>query len=228
MSSWTPNSNHSLTTRQGFVVDQIREAILRGYFKPGQKLDQHDLANLLNVSRSPVREALRTLAAEGLVQTVPHRGSVVAELSLKELEEICLLRGMVESMAARLAVPNLSDEQIAELKAIFEELNGLEESNGTIDLDHWQDLNNQFHSTIYQTANLPRFMALIGSLRNTMAPYLREYINTPEHLEASRQGHIRIFKACANHDPDLAAEEIIRHLEESKEHLQAVYDEEIE
>ena len=182
MSSWTPNSNHNVKTRQGFVVDQIREAILRGYFIPGQKLDQHDLANLLNVSRSPVREALRTLAAEGLVQTVPHRGAIVAQLSLAELEEVCLLRGMVESMATRLGVSNLDEAQITELKAIMDEL------NETTDLNRWQDLNNQFHNTIYEAANLPRFMALIESLRNTMAPYLREYITTSKNAEAARRG----------------------------------------
>jgi DNA-binding GntR family transcriptional regulator len=218
MSGWTPNSNQVLQTRQGFVVTQLREAILRGYFKPGQKLDQHVIANLLNVSRSPVREALRTLTAEGLVQTVPHRGSIVAQLSLAELEEICLLRGMVESMAARLAVPKLDGEQIAKLKVMLAEL------NATTDLDRWIDLNNQFHYTIYQAANLPRFLALIRRLRNTMAPYLREYITTSDHMEAARLGHKRIFEACASQDPELAEEETRKQLERSKKHLQAVYD----
>ncbi len=111
----------------------------------------------------------------------------------------------------------MAETQLAELKVILEQL------NETTDLDRWQDLNNQFHNIIYQAANLPRFMNLIESLRNTMAPYLREYITTPENAAVARQDHIRIFEACAKHDPELVAEEIMRHLEGSKAYLQTVY-----
>ncbi|HEX9921832.1 MAG TPA: GntR family transcriptional regulator, partial [Anaerolineae bacterium] len=94
MENWELASQDVLKTRDGFVADKLREAIQQGYFEPGQKLDQHEIAELLNVSRSPVREALRTLAAEGLVEFYPHRGAVVVELSLRELEEIFLMRAV--------------------------------------------------------------------------------------------------------------------------------------
>ena len=93
----------TLKTREDIVADAVRRAILRGTFKPGEKLDQKTLAAELGVSRSPVREALRTLAAEELVTNIPHRGAVVSERSLEELEELLFIRGMLEGAAARRA-----------------------------------------------------------------------------------------------------------------------------
>ena len=95
---------NAFQTRQKVVVSRLREAILRGSFAPGERLDQKEISERLKVSRSPVREALRTLAAEGLVEVIPHRGAVVAELSPDELEEIVAIRSVLEGMAARLAV----------------------------------------------------------------------------------------------------------------------------
>jgi DNA-binding GntR family transcriptional regulator len=206
MYDWTLNSTDVLQTREKFVADQIREAILRGYFKPGQRLDQNEIAEHLNVSRSPVREALRTLAAEELVQMYPHRGAVVAELSLSELEEIYFLRGALEGMAAHLAASRIDDERIAKLQGILEQL------NHTDDLDHWLDLNREFHNTIYQVINRPRLVSIIQSLRNLSAPYTRQYISSPENWEATQRGHRRILEALINRDEVQAEEETKKHL----------------
>jgi DNA-binding GntR family transcriptional regulator len=109
-------------TREEFVAHRLREAILVGQLKPGDRLDQNEIAELLGVSRSPVREALRTLAAEGLVDVFPHRGAAVAELSVDELEEIFLIRRTLEGMAARLSALSMDDNEIAELETILEEM----------------------------------------------------------------------------------------------------------
>ncbi|MCK6626234.1 MAG: GntR family transcriptional regulator [Anaerolineae bacterium] len=205
MSRWTPNTT-PVQTREDFVIDELREAIVRGYFKPGEKLDQEEIAELLNVSRIPVRQALRTLTAEGLVKMYPHRGAVVAELSREELEEIYFLRGVLEGVAARLAAPKMDEVHIAKLQAILEKMDQL------TDLDGWLDLNRDFHNTIYEVIDRPRLRAMIESLRNTAAPYIREYIASPEYLEATRISHRRILEACINRDGLLAQEETQKHL----------------
>lgn len=205
MHRWTP-STAILQTREDFVIDELREAIVRGHFKPGEKLDQSEIAELFKVSRIPVRQALRTLTAEGLVKIYPHRGAVVAELSRDELEEIYFLRGVLEGVAARLAAPKMDEERIAKLQAILEKM------DQTTDLDEWLDLNREFHHTIYQVINRPRFLAMIESLRNTAAPYTRDYIASPEYLEATRLGHRQILEACINRDGVLAQEETQKHL----------------
>ena len=205
MSGWTPNTA-MLQTREDFVIEELREAIVRGHFRPGAKLDQSEIAELFNVSRIPVRQALRTLTAEGLVKIYPHRGAVVAELSREELEEIYFLRGVLEGVAARLAAPKMDEERIAKLQAILEKM------DQTANLDEWLDLNREFHHTIYEVINRPRLLTLIESLRNTAAPYTRDYIASPEYLEVTRVGHWRILEACINRDGVLAQEETQKHL----------------
>ena len=212
MSEWQLRAENVLQTRDGYVADRLRRAILRGELKPGQKLDQNEIAELLNVSRSPVREALRTLAAEGLVAVYPHRGAVVAELSREEFAEISLIRVNLEGMAAALAAPHMDDERIATLKGILAEL------DQTTDLDQWVALNRRFHNTVYRAVHRPRLLALIQSLRNTMAPYIREYVTSNDHLDAARIGHQHILEACINRDGNLAQME-------TEKHLKSVYEE---
>ncbi len=201
---WASDSG-VLKTREEFVTAKLREAILRGHLKPGEKLEQNELAELLNVSRSPVRAAMLTLAAEGLVVVQPHRGFTVAELSADELEEIYFLRGILEGMAARLAAPNLDSQRLAKLRQILGKL------DQTVDLDEWLYFNRQFHNTIYEAARRPRLLSLIENLRNTSAPYIRQYLASEEHLESARIGHRRILQACETRDSLCAQKETERH-----------------
>lgn len=195
-----------LLTRQEVVVDRLRDAILRGYFKPGQKLDQDEIADVLKVSRSPIREALRTLAGEGLVEVIPHRGAVVAEISLPELEEILTLRGVLEGMAARLAVRQLDDARIKTMESVLKEL------KRATDLDEWLELNHKFHRTIYLAANRPRLLSLIDNLRNTVTPYVRQFIASTEHMREAADSHQLIFDACVKRDPKRVEQETQKHL----------------
>ncbi len=166
---------------------------------------------MLKVSRSPIREALRTLAAEGLVEVIPHHGAIVAELSPDELEEILAIRSVLEGMAARLAVPKMDAERINTLESILKEL------NQTNDLDRWIELNHLFHHTIYQPANRPRLLALIENLRNTITPYMRQYIASSEHIREVAASHQLIFEACVKRDPLLVEQETQKHVAAARE-----------
>ena len=207
MDGWEFNATNVLQTRDSFVATKIREFIQQGYFAPGKKLDQNEIAELLNVSRSPVREALRTLAAEGLVKVIPHRGAVVTQLSFEELEEVFLMRAALEGLAARLGVAKITDEQVARVQAILHDLNGAKE------LDDWLHLNSSFHHSIYKAVEKPRLFALIERLRNTATPYIRQYVASPEHLAAAQVGHEQILAACLKRDPKLAQDATQQHIE---------------
>lgn len=195
-----------LQTRQEIIAERLRDAILRGIFRPGQRLDQNEIAEVFKVSRSPIREALRTLAAEGLVELVPHHGAVVSELPLAEIEEILFLRSVLEGMAARLAIPKMGAEQVQALGEILHEL------SRTTDIDRWLELNHRFHHAIYQYAGRPRLVALIDNLRNNIAPYMREFIATTEHMREAAVSHQLIYEACVKRDPLLAEQETQAHL----------------
>jgi DNA-binding GntR family transcriptional regulator len=195
-------------TLEQFVVDSLREAILRGDLVPGQRLDQEELATQLNVSRSPVRIALRTLHTEGLVQLLPHRGAMVAELSIEELEDIYHIRGILEGMIIRSAVPKCSSAELALCRQLLEDM------EKPIDPDRWVQLNGEFHRTIYRTAGRRRLLSIIDSLRNASALYVHDYIATDEHLHSACASHRRILEAIETGDSLRAQEETEKHLQE--------------
>lgn len=208
---WTPmilklGVESAPPTLEASVANQLRQAIFQGDLSPGEKLDEKAIADALKVSRTPVRAALRILATEGLVTVYPHRGAVVAELTLEEHEENYFIRGLLEGTAALLAAPKMDDERIAALRAV------LKEFGGTTDRDEWMEINDRFHTTIYEAANRPLLLSLIGNLRNAAAPYIRQFIAGPKHTESSYADHVRILKACENRDGLLAQQEIQKHL----------------
>jgi DNA-binding GntR family transcriptional regulator len=198
----------SLKTREDLVADAIRAAILRGTFKPGEKLDQQQVSDDLGVSRSPVREALRTLAAEGLVTLIPNRGAMVTERSLQELDELQFIRRMLEGAAARRAAPRMDDQRLESLAAM------LERADQTNDVEDILALNNEFHATIYGAYPQPTLMSHIQQLRNKVAPYNRVYLEGAGNKELAWAGHRRIYEACVRRDGEQAEIETRRHLEE--------------
>lgn len=204
-------SADGLKTREELVTDAIRQAILNGRFRPGDKLDQTELAEELKVSRSPVREALRTLAAEELITHIPHRGAVVTVRSLAELKELLFIRSLLEGAAAKRAAMHMNDERLNQLSQI------IAEGVATTDVERALALNNTFHTTVYEAFEQPLIVDLIQSLRNKVAPYNRLYLDLEGRKDQAWQAHKRIFVACQARDGELAEQE-------TKQHLERVFD----
>ena len=106
-------------TAQDMVAEGLRQGILNGVLESGQPLRQEQIAGDFGVSKSPVREALRQLAGEGLVTFSPHRGAVVSKISYEEAREITEIRISLESLALRLAVPNITEEDLEQVEEVF-------------------------------------------------------------------------------------------------------------
>lgn len=186
----------------------MRTAILRGTFKPGEKLDQQQISADLGVSPSPVRQALRTLAAEGLVTIIPNRAATVTERSIEELEELQFIRRMLEGAAARRGAPRMDDSRLESLAAI------LDKAEKTSDFEEILALNNEFHAAIYSAFPQPTLMRHIQQLRNRVAPYNRVYLESAGSKEVALAGHRRIYEACIRRDGKQAEEETSKHLEQ--------------
>jgi DNA-binding GntR family transcriptional regulator len=195
-------------TREEVVTDAIRAAILRGQFRPGDKLDQQELADMLGVSRSPVREALRTLVAEDLATHYAHRGTVVTERSIDELKELLFIRTLLEGAAARQAAPHMDDARLNTLASI------IAEAEVSTDMERVLALNNVFHTTVYAAIEQPHMINLIQSLRNKVAPYNRLYLELDDRKATAWHEHRRIYEACARGDGDAAEQETRHHLEQ--------------
>lgn len=196
-------------TIQQVVTEKIRTAILSGMFKPNERLNQTELAEKLNVSRIPTREALRTLEAEGLVKYFPHRGAVVSLMSPEEIEEVYEIRIVLEASAAQRAVKRMNEAQIQDIRRVQEKM------VKTRDVDAWIGLNDLFHQSIYKPSGWSRLASVIEMLRNLTTPYVRAYVADQSDREGADSEHAEIVAALEARDSVALKAVLRRHLAHS-------------
>jgi DNA-binding GntR family transcriptional regulator len=178
----------------------IRNAIAYGILRPGERLPQDRLAGLLNVSRMPIRAALRQLESEGLVELHPHRGATVRALSPEEISDLYEMRILVETFALRKTVRAIEEPHLERLEAIAADL----ENAG--DHETWMHLRQEFYKALYSIGNTPRVVSTIMQFRAEVSRYTR-------NLEDPRsQTHVALLERIRLRDPDLAAAWLEAHL----------------
>lgn len=148
-------------TKKDYVLEVVREAIRCGDLQPGERLRQSELAERLQVSATPVREALLELQKEGVLVHTAHKGATVAESTVEDIQEAFLIRALVEGFATELAVPNLDQDEIAQLEILHQEMVRLTSQN---DLDALAEPNRGFHMTIYQAARSRLLYDIISTI----------------------------------------------------------------
>ncbi len=179
---------------------QLRQLILAERLKPGEWLRQEELAGRLRISRTPIREALRLLAEEGLIEIEPHRGARVTPLSLEELEEIYAARLGLEGLVARYAAAKIDGDVLETLRHALPRLAALAAS-GDVDLYLRED--RLFVETCYAVSERPRLCRQIAALRERAERYLRLVFTAGDGLEWLDYSY-QLFQACAAHDQDAA------------------------
>ena len=190
-------------TAHAYAYDALRSRILTGELVPGAPLIQATLARDLGVSMTPVREALRDLATEGLVTLLPHKGAAVTSLNLADAKEIHNIRLKLEPDATRLAVDHLT-------------LNGAEELYSDMsEPDHrWVVCNRDFHKLLLSPAPAPRLVSILSSLLEAAALYvplaITDRVGPDPHLE-----HRVPLDAYLRRDPAAAAQAVAAHIESS-------------
>ncbi len=197
-------------TAHEFVRSVLRRAILNGELGSGSRLVQAELAAMLDVSTTPVREALRDLATEGLVQFDPHRGAIVSELSAEDVHDIYEIRRVLEPLAMRQAVPNVSDALLARLRKLHQ---GMLDEPHSVD---WVDRNRVFHMAVYETAASPRLAAIIRNLQDASVMYIGASLkHKPGLREDANHGHAEILDALEKRDVEAAVKALDEHLRTS-------------
>lgn len=202
-------------TIQEIVAEALRDAIVTGRLKAGERLHQDGIASKLGVSRMPVREALRQLESEGLVVFTPHRRVSVAELSADELREIYEIRTALEVLALDLALPRLSPQDLARLAALLDQMDRV------VDPGRWLVLNRTFHGILYHSSGRSHLCALIDSLRDNVERYLHIYVSGVEHRAQAQAEHRKILRACRRRRGAEAKKALRRHLHGTVERLEA-------
>ncbi|MBI1778900.1 MAG: GntR family transcriptional regulator [Proteobacteria bacterium] len=192
------------------VIRSLEEEILRGVLKPGERLDEAELSQRFGVSRTPVRDALRHLAASELVDIRPHQSAVVATLTIPRLIEMFEVMAELEGMCARLACGRIRGEQQETLKQANADCAAALETG---DIVRFYAANNRFHETIYEAAGNRFLREQTIQLRNRLSPYRRQVTYQPGRMKASIVEHDRIMSAIQEMKP-LAADQAMRfHLE---------------
>ncbi len=197
---------------QDSVYEAIRKAILRGEYCPGQKLVERKIAEHLGVSRTPVREALRKLELEGLVEHIPGKGVIVAKLSPREVWEIYNIRAVLEGLAARFAAQNVTPEQLAHLEEIVREM---EEAVETRDSEKLSGLHMKFHEAIYEAAGSARLQSMLSSLVDYIMAFTRVGYAVPGRVREATEEHREIFEAIKRNSPQEAEQLSREHVERS-------------
>jgi DNA-binding GntR family transcriptional regulator len=192
------------------VYRRIRRSIIRGEFPLGSSLSETDLARRLQVSKTPVREALRRLAQEGLVRTIPHRGTVVASLTAADLEEVYLMRSRLESLAARFAAERLTAEDAKALQAVVEEL---EVATGAGDTAAIRELNVRLHQLVWQASHTTRLTQVLLNLQDYVEMSRSALLWQPRGAEVLLTEHVAIVRGVLDRDPLAAEQAVIRHID---------------
>jgi DNA-binding GntR family transcriptional regulator len=196
-----------------YLADRLREEIVDGRRRPGERIRQEAVASQFGTSRIPVREALRKLASEGLMTIEPHVGARVARLDVVELDEIYLLRERVEPMAIAQSAAALTDDQ---LQAVHRAAVAMEAVADPNDLREWLQLDRDFHFATYAAAVMPRTLDLIRSFWNATQQYRRLYTQLPNRLAIAHAEHDLLFDALKRRDPEDAERILVTHIRRTR------------
>lgn len=200
--------NHQ--TRSCTVLLTLREAILTGKLKPGERLVQEKLAKQLNISRMPIREAINQLETEGFVKIIPYKGAVVTKLSLNNLEELYVIRSNLESLAASLAAKRLSDVELEKLHQLLTEMqNSLKAKKK---LSDQIELNRVFHRMIVIGSRYNKLVSILDNLWAQSMRYRLVQAQIPGRLEQAHLEHLEIFQALCEGHSEKAAELVANHV----------------
>ena len=198
-------------TKNVAVYRKLRQAILKGKLKPGQKIVMADLAKTFGLSETPVREAIRRLESDGYVQFTPHTGAIVTKIDEGELVEVYLIRIALEALATRLASPHITDKDIDFLIKKNQEIEAAIQQKKYENIGH---INKDFHLRIYKAAPFPRLYKMICDLWDTFERWPSVFTYVPARAVAAVKEHKKIIQALKNGDTDLAD----RLMKEQKEH----------
>lgn len=194
------------------VYLDVRRKIIDGVYRGGTHLTTETLATTLGVSRTPVREALRRLQAEGLVQIIANRGAFVTSWTMKDIDEVFDLRNMLEAHAARQAARNMTAETLEQLDTLALQMDEAVERRGAEWLDRLTSYNTEFHRLIMQAANHRRLELVLGQIVQIPLVMRTFAIYSDEELARSMQHHHEMVAAFRRGDGDWAASVMRSHL----------------
>jgi DNA-binding GntR family transcriptional regulator len=199
-------------TAQAAVADRLRRAVLSGMLAPGSRLLQADVAAEMKTSTTPVREAMRELAGEGLLDLDPHRGVVVHQGGDAELRELYNVRMLLEPVAIAATVANITPAQLDRAQRILDQM------ERETDFAEWAILNQTFHGLLAEASRLEIITSILKKLRNLSSLYVASSIHrSPDRISTGNAEHRALLDACRAGDAARAQELELTHLRHTVE-----------
>ena len=196
------NTNEYLPLRD-VVFNTLRDAILTGKLVPGERLMENQLADKLGVSRTPVREALRMLELENLVELVPRKGAQVLDMSEKDIVNILEVRSALEGLATSVACKKMSKEDLQQLKNLEVDF---EKAVADNDVEHFVDIDEDFHDLIFAATENDKLISIFRNLRIQLYRYrMAQAKNNETSMSTIVAHHRSIIRAIENHDSEEGA-----------------------
>lgn len=207
------NMNAYLPLRD-VVFQTLREAILKGELKPGERLMELQLASKLGVSRTPIREAIRMLELEGLAVTIPRKGAEVARMTEKDMEDVLQIREALDELAVQIACDKMTEKQLVNLTIAMK---NFENSIQTGNLKKVVQTDVEFHDVIYQATDNPKLVNILSNLSEQIYRYRVEYLKEKENYPMLVKEHEEIVTALKDRNKQLAAEMTKKHIRNQAE-----------
>lgn len=198
------------------VFEHLRSSILNGKLEPGERLMELQLAEQLGVSRTPVREAIRKLELEGLVEMIPRKGAYVADMSIKDILDVLEVRMFLEGLATYLAAERMSDEEIDALKEVLKKF---EDGMMTMEKEDMIELDNKFHDMIIKGARNNKLLQIVQGLHEQFQRFRVIYFNEYDEHEDLVKYHRAIVNAIAHRDSKEAQQYAQTHVEMIEESI---------
>lgn len=198
------------------IADDLRERILSGELAEGETIRQEALAEEYDVSRMPIREALKRLSAEGLVQWANNRGGSVIKHSLSEIGEIFDLRILIEVDLFRRAIPQMTSSDFARCEQLLQQMETSFDKN---DVGRWGALNHEYHSALYAASHRNLTNELLDRVSPLADRYVRMHLSVMKQREPARKEHRELLELAQSGKVDAACELLSQHIGRSKEQL---------
>ena len=208
--------NDSNSSLRGRVFNHLENDILNGKYKTGDSLIETKLSEELGVSRTPIREAIRQLELEGLVQTIPNKGAIVTGLSAKDIEDIYTIRLAIEGLAARWAADNITAEELKDMKHSLELEEFYTDKN---DLEHILKLDTKFHETIFKASKSKPLMNMLSNFHHYIQKARTYSLGMSGRAEEALIEHRAIYEAISERDAKKAEELTIEHVKKASLNL---------
>ena len=205
------STSHGSLGSKIFIL--LRDRILNESYKCGDKLNELTLAKELKISRTPIREALKQLELEGLVESIPNKGVYVKGFSPRDIDDMFEIRLSLEGLAVSFAIDRMDEVHLAKIKEVFELL---EFYTAKGDFDKVNDFNILFHESIYQATQSTYFEQILKDIHYYVSVTSRHSIARPERLESSLLEHRAILEAIIDRDKEEATERIQRYIRKTQ------------